>query len=488
MTVIPVRSESTPLGAPEDPSTEAGPLIEALRAEAAKLLGSAVGTSPLVSLQIGAPGQLPYYYTNPRNLEFNAQTYEWINHHLAAKTLPVKQDALFTTLYTQALTTVGFSLSTADQAKLNQANRDATDQQLALLQSWKSAFGSIPPATPTQQPIDIIMDTIATTWAAPPTTLIDIQQAPNLFQLLNRTPASGKPVVPVLANYLNALGSSISLQNATTMNNGYLERAKAAVQTPSIANGGLLTDDTKIRPRYDVATPLNDVINGLKATSNAITVGMNVSRSSESQYTVSLSGGSRFSIRLGFFFTLSVNANASYFSDTIATESNTVEMSMTFPGVTLMNFGPAAFDSSILKSNWYWMFPITQAIANGSADVTGFKFSPDPRIDFGRSGPFGFLEGAAISNYPSVKLVIKSEQWESIAKTITSSTSTRLSFLGIPLAAGSASNYSHTVDTKGNEKTVTIVLNPPLELVAGQAVDSRGWVLGVQTDYPAANV
>jgi hypothetical protein len=472
------------MATPTVPSSETSQIIESLRSQANSILGSVLST-PLQAFTVSGLGNFPYYWTNPTNLEFNNLTYGWINANLAANTTPVEQDQTFSGYFIEALGSISYQLSASDQAALTKAQQNATNQQAALLAAWKSAYGSIPAATNTQQPIDIILNTIATTWARPATTLMAMQTSKNLFQLLNNMPASGKAIAPVLSQYLNALGSAISLQNATTMNTGYVQQALANVQAPSTSNGGLTTDDGVIHPAYAVATQLSTIINGLSATSNAATLAMTVQRTSSTQYTVSVNGGTSFQIPILDFFSLGVSSSASYFQDQIATSSNTISITMKFTGITLVNFGPVAFDLST-GLNWYWTLPVTQALANGSSGVSGFVFSPNPNIDFSTSGPFGFISGVAISNYPSVSITVSGSNYESIQKTFQSQTSVSLSFLGIPLGGGSVSNYSNSVSTDASNQSVTITLDPPPELVAGTSTSSVGWVLGVQTQYPGA--
>jgi len=467
-------------------SSPAAPLIESLRAQAQKILG-AVFSEPLTGFTVGSLGNFPYYWQNPANLKFNHLTYDWISANLLANTSPAQLGSGngFTNLYIEALGSISYQLSTADQAQLTKAQQNATNQQAALLSAWQAAYGTIPPATATQQPIDIIMNTIATTWASPATTLSAIQSSHNLNALLNNMPASGKTIAPVLAQYLNALGSSISLQNATTMNTGYIQQALAAVQSPSSSNGGLSTDDGNENPSYAVSTQLADILNGLQDTSNAVALSLGVSRYSSSEYRVSINGSSGFEIPILDFFGLGVGANASYFEDDIATSSNTVDIQMTFPGVTSVNFGPTGYNMST-GQDWYWMEPITEAIANGTNDVSGFKFSPNPQIDFSANGPFGLLTGVAIATYPTVVISVTSSDYQSIAQTFQQSTSFEVSFLGIPLGGGSQSTYSSSVNVNSSSQSVTITLTPPPQTVSGQAVSSVAWVLGVETNYPAA--
>jgi hypothetical protein len=177
------------------------------------------------------------------------------------------------------------------------------------------------------------------------------------------------------------------------------------------------------------------------------------------------------------FFQLSCGGSASYFQDQIATSSNQVSIEMTFSGCNFVNFGPAPFNMST-DQNWAYFGPIQQAIKNGSSDVSGFKFAPDPGIDFSKNGPFGFVNGVAIANYPSINITVTSSDYQSILTTFQQTTSTKVTFLGIPLASATESSYSSQASQSGSSETVSITLSPPLSIVAGNTNTSVGWVLG----------
>ncbi|MEY8758181.1 lamin tail domain-containing protein [Chryseobacterium tongliaoense] len=464
------------------PFVEAEEIIAELQKQANSIFSSILKT-PLSQLTITDKGNFPYYWQNPTNLAFNNKTYNWIASNLKANTTPVQLDQVFTNFYTQVLSKVVYSLSTSDTAALNTAQQNAVNQQVALLNSWKQAYGSLPPATPTMQPIDVIMNTIATQWASPKTTLSEIQVSKNLNKLLNNTPASGKVILPVLANYLNALGASVTLQNNVTMNNGYVSTALGNVQSPSADNGGLTLDNNTTVPAFQMTTQISDILNGLKNTSQAVNLAMEVSRETSDRFTVSVSGSTGFSIPILDFLTVGVSGNAKYFSDSLATSENKISVSMSFTGATLVNFGPSNYNTAT-GLNWAWFAPIQEAIKNGSKDVTGFKFSPNPNIDFSQNGPFGVLNGVAISNYPTIVIKVTSSNYQSIQKTFEQSSSVKVSFLGIPLASASESTYSSSTSVDSSSSTITITLNPPQDLIAGNSVDSLGWVLGAVLDYP----
>ncbi len=305
---------------------------------------------------------------------------------------------------------------------------------------------------------------------------------------MNNSPASAQAeVIPALSNWLGAVGSTASLVNDRTMNQGLLLEVQRAVQDPTASNGGLALNDSDstMVPACQVSTALSAIINSL-TSSNVIDVEMGVSHASTSDYKVSVNGGAAFSIPFLDFFSLGIGGQASYFKDVITSQSNSVSVKMTWTGPTLVQYGPVNFNQATRKS-WYWMDPIRLAIKNTGKDVSGFKFAPDPQINFGPSGPFGFTEGVAIANYPSVVITVKSSDFKSIEETFQQSVSTTLRFLGIPLASASESTYSHTTQVDAANSTITITLDPPPGMIAGSNLDAVGWVLGAIVDHPAAS-
>lgn len=473
--LIEPRAAAAPTGATE--------IIEYLKDQARTIVGAAIG-KPLVAFTAGSPGMFPYYWQSPVDLNFNSLTYDWINGNLKAGASPATFDEVFTNLYLTAISKVVYQLSTSDQEALNRAQQNATNQQTALLNAWVGAYGSLPAPDSTQTPTDIIVSTIADKWADPATNLEAMQNATDLNALLNKTPASGQPILPVLSNWLNALGSSVTLQNAQTMNNAYVKGAVNALKNAKTENGGLLLDTKKMVPRYDMARPLNEILNDLE-TGPSITMTMTVTRTSATDYGVSVQGGADFSISIGDFVSLTVGDDAGYFENDVAVASNEVTVEMTFTGVTYADFGPADY-SIATGQDWFWMSPVREAIENGSKDVSGYFFSPDPQIDFSTQGPFGLLRAVAFANDPSMTITVTGSDYRRLADQFARSSTVGLSFLGTSLSGGTESAYHHEVRTEDAKSQVTIVLNPPKDRIAGKAVDSRGWILGACTDYPAA--
>jgi hypothetical protein len=440
------------------------------------------------AFQVGALGNFPYYWQDPTNLKFNPKTYKWISAGLKACSSPVELDQPFTNHFIAALSKVCYSLSMKDKALLGHMPREVLTRQGALLETWQAAFGALPVRTGDMEPIDIIINKIVLTWASPPTNLEELQITQDLTTRLNRTPASGMAVLPALANYLNALQSTISLINSTTMNRGYLQKALAALQSPSLSNGAIETSDGRLRPAYTVSTPLDEILRGLNAADPAqsLTYRMSVQRSSPSDCSVVINFGDPDRVPIGEFLTIETQDGQDLFKNHVLAGTEPAQIELTFMGITTVNFGPVDFSLADMK-NWYWTVPINQAIANEGKDITGFKFSPKPQMEFTQAGPFGFLTAVTISKKASLTITGQYGKHKEIAEAIQASPSVRLKFLNTPISTdvNDSPKYDISLSSKIRDDAVAINLNPSPEH-AGDSLESTAFVLCVQTKYPSA--
>ncbi|MCX7553064.1 hypothetical protein OS175_04175 [Marinicella sp. S1101] len=455
---------------------------QVLSKQARTAVSATTGMQPFT---VGPLGNFPYYWQDPQSLVFNAKTYDWIDASLKANTSPIQQGQPFTNLFIAALSKVSYSLSQADQNKLNQDRSKILLQQTALLQAWKDAFGQLPSISNNQQAIDTIINKITQTWASPPVSLTDLQHNPQPRQLLNQTPEAGQSVVPVLVDYLNALGAGVSLLNAVTMNDAYLHHALLAVQRPDESNGGLLTNDGKLRPAYAVKTPLKKIIAGLNAKdrNTAFSVSMQVSRSQHDELIISQSNQPSVKLPSESFLSIKTKDEQELFDQQVLpADSDEVTVQFDFSGLTTVYFTPVSFLMSSLQY-WYWVGPINAAIRNGDDDVSGYKFSPQPQIDFSKSGPFGYLYAVAISKYPTVTLTVKQSQQSAWVQKISAAKAVKINFLEQPIGDDDDVNYSLSViKSRGRSDSLLIKLQPLEKSHA--SINSTAYVHGVLVERP----
>ncbi len=246
------------------PAEKAAKILNQLKDKANKIL-SAAHNVKLDTYHVQSAGHFPHIFEDSSDLLFNEKTYKWLNKCLEKRKAggPVTIEGDYNGKYLRVFTKINYNLSTEDQVKLNKANQDAEEQQRALLKKWRDTKQKLPAD---KNPIDGVIEVVRTEWATKKeTTLMQMQKARDLHRLLGNAPASGQPVIPILANYLRAIGSAISIINDKSLNDGILGDVRDAINLPSEINGGIrLNDGTKdFHPAYAVSTPQDNVLEGL---------------------------------------------------------------------------------------------------------------------------------------------------------------------------------------------------------------------------------
>ncbi|MFD2567851.1 hypothetical protein [Pseudotenacibaculum haliotis] len=468
------------------PAEKAALVLTKLKDQANELL-SAAHNVQLDMYHAQGSGNFPYYYKDPATRRFNEKTYVWLNQCLEKRKNgePVSFEGDYNGKFLRAVTNVSYTLSRKDQARLNEVKRNALNQQGALLDAWEEAFGEIPSG---KAPINGVFEIILKDWVTKEgTTLQDLLVAPDLFEALGKAPAAAMPVIPVVGNYLNAIEAGIPLQNAISLNNGILKSVRSSINFPSEANGGVqLNDGTDdFFPEYPFSTTQAKILDGLKSD-NSVDIQMKLSNFNSSDVSLSVSGEASFKMPLGFF-DIDLGASANYFTNIVTKNSRTIEIDMKFTGVTVAKFGPEPFRVSGRKG-WHFADGIKESIANGEKDISGFKFSPKPNIDFTEGGDFGVVNAVAFSQYPTMKIKVFSSDYKKIKTDFDAAANAglKIDFLGMPLGVGLKGSYKQgDVSINEAEGSITINVNPPIEAVAEKAVEATAFILGVQTEYSA---
>jgi hypothetical protein len=437
---------------------------------------------PMEPLMPSTLGNFPYYWQDPSNLLFNFRTYNWISANLKANSPAAQLDvSFFTNLYSGALSKIEYFLSSSDLARLRAAAQAGVNEQLNLLNAWQALYGSVPAPADPLQPIDIILNTVMASWTSQPTTLLQMQQAPDLGKVLNTAPSSGAVVLQALASYLKVLGSTISLQDAASMYRGYLAQALQATQFPSAKNGGLTISNRTVTPAYAVTPSVGEILSGLNAPNAGLKMNVVVNRTPDTGYSVAFNGGApKVAPSLGFLAITPPNPIFGI-AEQVEASAGPVRIEIASEGLTLVNFGPTPYDPAT-RRNWYWMTPVLDAIRNGNSDVSGFRFSPDPQTDFGISGPFGFLTTVGITKHPSVAVTSVRPDFRTFQQLAGTVRKVNLRMAGQPLVEEPPETHTMSVKIDSASQSVTVRYDP---LADPGGVDSTAFVVGVYTCYPA---
>jgi hypothetical protein len=450
---------------------------------AAAMLAAPPPPPPLEPLMPSALGNFPYYWQDPSNLLFNFRTYNWISANLRANTPAAQLDvSFFTNLYAGVLSKISYLLSSSDLARLRTAAQASVNQQRNVLNAWQALFGSAPPSADPLQPIDILLNTVTASWASPPVTLLQMQQAADLETMLNRAPPNSAGVLQALASYLQVLGSTVELQAAASMYRGYLAEALLAAQSPTANNGGLTVSNHTVNPAYAVTPSVTEILSGLNTPDAGLQMSVVVNRTPAAQYSLAFNGGApTVTPSLGFLAIAPPNPLFGV-AQQVEASAGPVRIEIASQGLTLVHFGPTPYDPASGR-NWYWMTPLLEAIRNGNRDVSGFRFSPDPQTDFNKSGPFGFLTTVAITKHPSIAITSMRPDYRAFQLLAgTTRRQINLSLASQPLGAEPPPTHTMSVNVDRASQSVTVQYDP---LADPGGAQSTAFVVGVSTCYPA---
>lgn len=431
---------------------------------------------PIQPFATGGLGNFPFYWEDSC-LRFNYDTYCWINANLKAGHVPLEQalGSTFTNLFTEALSCISYSLSKEDQCILSESTNRLAGQQNALLSKWNEIFLPV-------TAVDDVLNTICQEWATSATTSGDLQLASDVSTILNKIPDKGQAIIPLLVDYLKTLNQITTLENSSSMNNGYLECVKNALQAPNMENGGILASSNDIYPAYEVSTSLHDILEGLQSDE---TIGFKMTIKSIDSKTVEVTGSSfePFNTVIEELISLVLDGYDLHQNDVFNTIPTCLEVEMAFKGVVMVNFAPVPFNIVTGKS-WYWIAPIVEAIKNRNQDVTGFKFSPASSLDFSKQGTFAFLTAVVISSYPEVSLKLSHTNPQQLSDAVNRSSVASLTLLGNIFDTFCTTTSSLIADADSIcGENILIKLQPPT--TNPPSLTSRAWVHGVVPCYPA---
>jgi hypothetical protein len=468
------------------PADKAALVLATLKDQTNSLIGQSEQVQ-LDLLQVQGSGSFPYYYQDPNNLKFNKKTYDWISQHVEKRNgqAPISLDGSYNNQFGTAITAIAYTLSRADQAKLTEAREKAVDHRSALVNVWSVTYGK---PSSDKVAIDEIFGVVLKDWTSKENaSMMDILSAPDLHEFLDKAPTSGHEIKNLIGNYLDALGEGVPLQNSITLNNGILRRVRNAVNRPTEKNGAIeLNEGGIFVPEYKFSEAPGDLLNKLRSDDNKIEVQLKMTDITESETNLSVGGDASFKMPLEFF-DFSLGAEANFFTKIISKTSTTIEIDMTFKGITVVKFGPEAFELSS-STGWHYNDAIKEAVKLGDQDVSGFKFSPRPNYDFEVGGDFGIINAVAFCQYPAISIKITTKDYKEIKAQLDANANAgmKIDFLGMSLGVGLDSEYTQKGGVVNEtEGSVSFTLNPPEKVIGDVRTNATAFILGVQTEYTA---
>ncbi|HVG44867.1 MAG TPA: hypothetical protein VM890_09055 [Longimicrobium sp.] len=467
--------------------------ITQLRDQAANLFGASIAAS-LVPVQYN--GDLNWSWTTGAG-DVNGRTYNYISG--AVTESPAGQELVqvgaantFSNLYQQLVNSITWQFSAADNATAQAAATRSQTAATALVSAYVGTFGV--PTQTQMQAAQAVLPSITTVqeyilgyavgylWAGipegqRPLTLFALQSAPNLRMLLQYAPSDAQPTIQALVPYLNALGPAASLMDEQSLGTYTLQQIKNNL-TPSGSNGGILQSNppsTNYYLGYGSNKQPSQILQELNNPGQSVTVQFSAQQSSQSGYNISFSGQAGFNWGGDL---LGVSAGTSFRGDVAAQQGSgsSTQIVMTYPGVTIIPFYPAAWQqSSAPSTGWFYEPIIHQAWVNwlaGAGASSGFTFlnGVPGGITLGENG-LGYLQGIVVSGYPTITVNFTEGNFQQFSSWLSTHTQVSVSLFGfIPLGSASVDTYTASASQSSSQTGFTLTLTPPAPGSQGQII------------------
>lgn len=387
----------------------------------------------------------------------------------------------FSTLYMQVMKNVTYVISDADNAVITQQSQAASAQISSVISEWEASFGTISSAQ------------MAT--AVPPTKLGYIEgQVQALWGGdISKIPSSLASFENAYQSYQLTATQMNTIMQASAAANTRLRIAQANTQIPTAANGGLQTGATSFYVGY-TGMPAQTVINsGLQSGSaNQVSVGLSLSDFSGSSSNLSVNGSAQGAFDVADIFTVSVSGSTSYDLSRYTTSSSTVEMTVTYPGVTIIGVAPLNLNGAG-QLGWYDNRILQEAVNNmgQGTKVTGYQIqgSEFAASFFGPGGGFSRLKTYVISQLPTTSITFTNADTSLVKSDFQENSSVSVDLFGfIPIGGASQSYTVQSVTSSQSAGTVTVTLGPPVQQGTVPSNEATAFVLGGVASYPPNNL
>lgn len=386
----------------------------------------------------------------------------------------------FSTLYGQVLNNVSYVISDADNAVIQRESNDAASQISSVITEWETNFGTITAAQ---------MQT-----AIPPTKMgyVELQVQTLWKGDISKIPTSLASFELAYQTYQVEAAQMNTIMQASAAALLRLASAKGNTKNPTAANGGLQTGDSSYYVAYE-GMPAQTVINsGLQTLANQVQVQLSLSDFNSSSSNLSVNGQAQGIVDLGDIFTVSIGGAASFDLSKYTSSSTTVEMSVTYPGVTIISAAPLNLDAAGV-TGWYENEILTEAVRNlgQGTSVTGYQIqgSQFPASFFGPGGGFSRLKTFVISQMPTTSITFHNANSSMVQSDFQEHASVEVDLFGfIPVGSASESYQVQSVNSSSSDGSVTVTLGPAVQQGTVPSQEATAFVLGGVASYPPANI
>lgn len=455
--------------------------------------------SDIYPIQYPSQGDFMWNYQNTNQI-FNQGTFKYISANISpgdiAGTAKLSDEGGFPNAYVQVINAISYTLSKANQDKLNKAQSSASSQAQTIVTDYQNTFGMITE----QQMKDVNVKTkydyvisyvLGSQWSgrgtSHPLKYTEMQEARNLRRLLPDMPASGDQVVTDVSAYLNLMKPVLTLQDLMQNGSWMIFQLKNNTAYPDGGNGGMKTFEPNTgaisqndQVGYSINTSLAAITNDLQNTGRSISLGMSTSQTSGGSLNVHIEGQAGFNI--GSWLRFSVGSSTEYDMSQVNGTSTDCSVNMTWAGYSMVPMSPTAWQQAT-NEGWYYADVIAQAIKNGNNDVDGFKFEGTPPPynmgAFKNGGNFGILTNLLIANYPTIEITYRNANFSSFKQSWNEKVSGNLKLFGfIKLGSFSQGTYSSSYKQGSDNSTFTVKFSASPEIISVPQNQKTAYVIG----------
>lgn len=404
------------------------------------------------------------------------------NVEIGSNGMPTLGLQQFATLYYNILNNATYQYSTADQKVVNDPN--IVNQQIAVANSGTSSgFAAAYAVSPVNY--HTVMAAVLKNFSPSATDWSTANISAAAANLPNAGYASLGQAIGDAVQQLSPLNTILGAQSAA---NAELSAAKANAQHPSATNGGLQTGTDSYYVGWTPLPTNNQIQSGLQSESK-VTVHIQAENFDSSHATFHMDGGVGFTIPVYEAFSIGLSASSSYDWSKTTSSSSSLDVTMEYPGVTIVQIDPLALSADYAKG-WYDQ-SLLQSIIDGSGDknISGFKIDPSnqyaPDRMFGPGRPFSRFKTLVVSQMPTITMTFSADQAESVMSHFQESASVKAKLFGIFTIGSFDESYSITkVHQDSASGSVTVVLAPPAITGTVPIEKQVCNILGGVADYP----
>lgn len=490
------------------PATTGGPQFYAALQTQAQNAVASFFTSTIFPIQYPAQGDFLWNFQNI-NQVFNQGTFDFISANVApgniTGTAQLSPSGGFPNAYVQLINKIAFALSSSDLAAVNQAKTAASVQAQTIVSDFQTTYGQITPAQMTTAQtacgafaVQTLQDYVVAyvlgyLWSGQqsagkaPLTYTQMASAKNLRALLPQRPSSSDTVVTDVSNYLSMLQSVNTIQSNQQLGSWILAQLVNNTGTPTTTNGGMSTVNPNtgaVSPNLQVGFGLGSattasISNDLQNTGRTIELAMTTSSSSGSQLSVSIQGQTGFSV--GEFLRFTTSMGASYDMSKATGTSTSATVKITYAGYSMVPMAPTAWQQAT-NVGWFFEDPISQAVTNGTQDVTGYKFVAPTGYNlqsFTNGGNFGLLTNLLVANYPTISITYSNADFSAFKQAWSETVTGNLSLFGfINLGSFSQGAYGSSFQQGSSNSTFTVTFSASPQVIALPQLQQQAYVIG----------